>query len=176
VASPCKCGIAGIDHGGKDLVIDIDQRRGVLRHIAVPRHHQCDRLADERNLARAQRVRPQRIARLSALRRLAHHTPLRQHGHEIIERQHRMHAVERTRGRGLDALDQRMSVRTAHERDVQQIGKTDVVDVAALAGQKRWIFEPPEARADPSIVFLRRNRAQFVMALAARAMTSFGSA
>ena len=92
-------GIAGIDHRGKDFVIHVDQRDGILGDIAVPRDYERDWLADKRNLARAERIGPQRLARLSALRGLAHHAPPRQHGREIIQRKHGMHAVERARRR-----------------------------------------------------------------------------
>ena len=59
---------------------------------------------------------------------------------------------------------------------MQEIGESDVVDIATFAGQKRWIFETPETRTDPAVVLLRPGCAQFVMALVARAMTSFGNA
>ena len=99
---------------------------------------------------------------------------LRKHGRKIIQRQHRMHAVERARRGCIDALDQRMRVRAAQERDMGEIGKADVVDIAALAGEERGIFEAPEARTDPAVALLRRGRAQFVIARVALATTSFG--
>ncbi len=46
------------------------------------------------------------------------------------------------RRRQIDAADEGMCVRTAHECGVPQAGKTDVVDETASAGQKVAIFEP----------------------------------
>jgi hypothetical protein len=66
-----------------------------------------------------------------------------------------VNAVERACGRCVDPRDQRVRVRAPQERDMQQLGKADIVDVAAFAGQERRIFEPSEARTDPAVALVR---------------------
>ena len=52
------------------------------------------------------------------------------------------------RGLLVDAADQRVGMRAAHERDVQQAGQRDVVDEAALAAQQRFVLQAIDAGAD----------------------------
>ena len=169
--------LARIGDRGKNIVVDIDQRGRVLRDVAVARPRQArSGLADKRDLARAQRKGPQILRACRPARAGAPCGACAERGRKIVQREHGMHAVERARRRDIDALDQRVRMRAAHEGDVQQIGKPDVVDIAALARQKRGIFEAPEARTDPAVALLRRGRAQFVIARAALATTSLGVA
>src|SRR5262245_22583603 len=59
-----------------------------------------------------------------------------------------MHAGRRERCVLVDATDQRVWMRAAHERNVQQAGECDVVDEAAIAAQQRLVFKAFNAGAD----------------------------
>ena len=49
---------------------------------------------------------------------------------------------------GIDAADQRMRMRAAHEGGDQRAGGGDVVDKTALAGQQRLVFQAGDTRSD----------------------------
>ena len=72
---------------------------------------------------------------------------------------------------GIDAADQRVRMRAAHEGRMQRARRSDVVDEARTAGQQRLILEPRDARSDQLA-----HWPSLEIALAARAMTSFGVA
>ena len=63
---------------------------------------------------------------------------------EIVEREHRVHARQRARVTRIDAADQRVRMRAAHERGVQQPGQLDVVDEASAADEQRAVLETRE--------------------------------
>ncbi len=75
----------------------------------------------------------------------------------------------------IDAADQRVRMRAAHERGMQQPGQRDVVDEAAVAGQQRPILEPGNARSDQSAMH-DLDPLNPPCALAALAITSLGVA
>jgi hypothetical protein len=81
---------------------------------------------------------------------MTQHAPVGEHRREIVEREHRMHARERPAGMGVDAADQGVRMRTAHERRVQEPRDADVVDEPPLADQQRAILKPGNARSDQS--------------------------
>src|SRR5262245_49790821 len=59
-----------------------------------------------------------------------------------------MHAGHRERSVFVDGLDERVRVRAAHERHVQQAGQGDVVDEPAAPAQQRLVLEAFDAGAD----------------------------
>ncbi len=70
---------------------------------------------------------------------------------------------------GIDAADQRVRMRAAHEGRVQRAGRGNVIDETGAAGQQRKILEPRDPRSDQ-----RAHWPSLEIALVARAMTSFG--
>ena len=88
-------GVTAIGDRRQRLVVDVHECGRIFGYIAVLGRHQRDGFADIGDFARAQRIRPHRLARLTALARLAHHAPLRQRGHEIVKRQYGVHAGKR---------------------------------------------------------------------------------
>jgi hypothetical protein len=62
-----------------------------------------------------------------------------------------MYAGKSARSACIYGANGRVRVRAADKRNMQQARNPDVVDEAAFAGQKRGIFQPPEARADAAI-------------------------
>ena len=150
------------------VVIDRNQRRRILGDIAVARDHDGDRLADERHFTVGERERPALIELCAGIRN-THHAPLPQHRGEIVERQHgddARHCAGRDR---IDATDQRVRMRAAHEGRVQRAGSGNVIDEARAAGQQRKILEPRDPCADQLA-----HWPSLEIALVARAMTSFG--
>ena len=157
-----------IDRRRQHVVIDHDKGCGILGDIAIARDDDGDRLADKRHLAVGQSERPALIE-LCARIRNAHHAPLPQHRGQIVERQHRDDARHCARHARIDAADQRVRMRAAHEGRVQHAGRGNVIDKTGAAGQQREIFEPRDARSD-----LLAHWPSLEIALVARAMTSFG--
>ena len=157
-----------IDRRRQHVVIDRDKGCGILGDIAVARDDDGDRLADERHFAVGQGKRPA-LVELCARIRSAHHAPLPQHRSEIVERQHGDDAGHRACRVGIDAADQRVRMRAAHEGRVQRAGRGNVVDEPRAAVEQRKIFEPRDARSD-----LLAHWPSLEIALVARAMTSFG--
>ena len=91
---------------------------------------------------------------------------------DVVEREHGMDARQGERRLLVDAADQRVRMRAAHERDVQQAGQRDVVDEAALAAQQRFVLEAfRQEDADQ-----RSGIRYFVIASLAFFTTSFGVA
>ena len=99
------------------------------------------------------------------------HAPLPQHRGKIVERQHGDDTRHCARRAGVDATDQRMRMRAAHEGRVQRTGCGNVIDETGAAGQQRKILEPWDPRSDQVA-----HWPSLEIALVARAMTSFGVA
>jgi len=51
----------------------------------------------------------------------------------------------------VDPHDSGVGVRAAHERQVQEAGRLEVVDEAPAPGQKRRVFTPPERPPNPAV-------------------------
>ena len=140
-------GLADVGDERLDVIVDLDQRGGVLGDVAVVGDHHRDRLADIGHLAVGQREQPCLVERHPGVR-VAHHAAAGHDLCEIVEREHGMHAGYRQRRVLADAADQRVRVRAAHERDVQHAGHRNVVDKAAPPAQQRLVFDAGDARAD----------------------------
>ena len=68
---------------------------------------------------------------------------LLQMGQQILARQDRMDARLRLRRRAVDAADEGMAMRAAHESGMEHAGKMNVVDEPRPTAQKIRILEPP---------------------------------
>jgi hypothetical protein len=157
-----------IDRGRQHVVIDRDKSCGILGDIAVAGDDDGDRLADERHLTVGERERPALVEFCAGIRN-THHAPLPQHRGKIVERQHGDDPGHGAGRAGVDAADQRVRMRAAHESRVQRAGSGNVIDETAAAGQQRKILKPRDARSDQLA-----HWPSLEIALAARAMTSFG--
>ena len=129
------------------VIIDRDQRRGILGDITVAGDHDGDRLADERHFAVGKRERPALVEPRAGIRN-AHHAPLPQHRREIVERQHGDNARHRPRRIGIDAADQRVRMRAAHKGGMQRARRANVIDETGAAGQQRKILKPRDTCSD----------------------------
>ena len=140
----------GFPHVGDerlDVVVDRDDGGGIFGDVAAVRHHQRHRLADVTDLAVGQCIEPRLVERHAGVRH-PHHAAVGHHRRDIVEREHGVDAGQTERRLLVDAADQRVRMRTSHERDVQQAGQRDVVDEAALAAQQRLVLKAGDARAD----------------------------
>jgi hypothetical protein len=143
----CKSRV-GIDHGGKELVVEFDQARRVLGDGTAIRHHQRDRLAHISKLALGE------PARIDVVPDRGHRQRQRdavagQERAQVAIGEHRVHPGQAARRRRVDAAQQRMRDRAAHEGRVQHPRQRDIVDEAARAAQQRCVFEAPDRPAHP---------------------------
>ncbi len=129
------------------LVVDRDQRGGVLGEVARPRDHQRHRLADEGDLVLGQHERRD-VGRQLRGAKLQRQPLLREQRRKLGEREHGVHAGMAPRRSGIDAADQGMGMRAAHERRLEHVGKFQIGDEAAGAGDQRAVLEAPDGAAD----------------------------
>ena len=136
-----------IRHRRQRLVIDDHLRGRILGDVARRGDHDRHRFADIGDLVPRQHKRRDvgRQLRRAELQRQPH---VGQQRRKIIEREHRVHARRSARSAGVDAADQGMRVRAAHERGFQHAGKIQVIDEAAMPGEKRTVLDPLDRPAD----------------------------
>ena len=135
--------LAGVDHGGQRVVLDVDQLQRVARGILVGRDHERDLLALEADLVAGEhglgvvgdRRHPGQAQRL-----------------EVLGRDHRVHARHLQRLGGVDREDLGVGVRAAQHRPMQHAGQADVVQVGALAADEpRVLLALEAAEADRAL-------------------------
>ncbi len=129
------------------LVVDGNKRDRVLGHVAVGGNDDRHRLADERNFTVGERKRPTAVEPGARIRH-PHHPALLEHRREIVEREHGNDAGQPARSVKLDAADQRMRMRTAHEGRRKRTRRDNVVDEARSPAQQLLILDARNARAD----------------------------
>ena len=101
--------LAGVDHRGQRLVLDVDQRQRVVGRVLVGRDHERDLLALEADL----------VAREHGLRVVGDRRHPRQAERlEVLGGDHRGDVGVRERLRGVDRDDLRVGVRAAQHRAV----------------------------------------------------------
>ena len=115
-----------IGHGGEHLIVDIDQRAGVLRLCARAREHRAHRLALPAGAVDGDGVLRRR---LDALEVGEHADPGRDHLGELGAGDDCGHARRFFRLRRCDVCEPRMRVRRAQECDVQHARQGDVADI-----------------------------------------------
>jgi hypothetical protein len=160
---------AAIDCRRDCLVIDFNQRGCVFGNIAVAGHHNGYRLANKGDFAVGERERPA-PAKIGAGIGNPVHAPLLQYAGEIIEREHRDDTRHCACRAAVDATDQGVRMRTAHESGDRNARCRNIIDKAPLAGHQRMIFQAQNAGSD------RTHWPALDIALAARARTSLGVA
>ena len=131
----------------QQIVIDCDQSHGVLGDIAVSSEYNRNWFAHERHFATGQREGPTVVEPRAGIRG-AHHAPLLEHRREVVERENSDHAWQCACGACINTANERVRMRTAHERGVQRAGRGEVVDEMGAAGQQRMILYPRDACAD----------------------------
>ena len=139
--------LAAIRDRRQEIVVDVDQRGGVLGDIAAVGDDDRDRLTNVRHLAVGEREAPHAVERRAGIG-MPHHAALGHDRREVVEGEHGVHARQRQRGILHDAADRGMRVRAAHEAGMQHVRHDDIVDEAALATQERRVFDAVDARPD----------------------------
>ena len=131
---------------GDRLDLDLDEVAGVLGDVAGLGDDERDRLAGEAHVAVGEQPeRPAAVAALEVDPRLddvAVEVGAGEHGDDAGQLAGRADVERRDRAAGDVAAD---------ERDVQQPGHDDVVDVAAVAGQQAGVLAPLHPLADEAV-------------------------
>ena len=139
--------LPAVRHRRQRLVVDRDQRRGVLGDVARLRDHHRHRLADEGDLVLGEHERRD-VGRQLRRAKLQRKPLLCEQRRQIGEREHGMHAGVSLRGAGVDGADQGMGMRAAHECRLQHVGKAQIGDEAARTREQGAIFKPLDGVAD----------------------------
>jgi hypothetical protein len=128
------------------LVLHLHRFRAVGRRAACLGKHRRDLLVLEEHLADGQHhllVEP-----------VERRQPAKARGFEILAGDDRLDTGHFHSLRGVDALDQRMGVRTARDRRIQHAGEREVVHIAPLSLQEARIFLPLHAVTQRVTFFL----------------------
>ena len=120
----------------KRLVRDLDQLGGILGQIAVARRDAHHRVANEAHLVDRQRGHLDRMQPLDRRRHAQRRGPL----HELAAGHDAHHARRLAGSRNIDRPDAGVCVRRAHEVRMQRASDDDVVEIAALPGEKTVIL------------------------------------
>ena len=130
-----------VDHRVERIGVEHDVGGGVLGQVAAVGHHHRDRLADVAHLAARERHLRARVKDEAVDRRRRHQQrsgpPV---GAEVLGGEHGVHAGPAPRGRDVDAAQARMRERRAHEGDVEEAVRSDVVDEERPAGQQTRVL------------------------------------
>ena len=97
------------------LVVDVDQRCGILGDVAIFRDHDCDRFADVHGFVSSQR-RAIQVLLVGPAGKTDDETLGAQVRHQIGQREDGVRAGHRECGALVDAAYCSMAVRAAHER------------------------------------------------------------
>ncbi len=89
--------LAAVRDRGQQVVVDVDQRGGVLGDVAAVGDDDGDRLAHIGHLAVGEREAPHAVERRAGIG-VPHHAALGHHGGEVVEGEHGVHARQRQRG------------------------------------------------------------------------------
>ena len=133
--------LLGVDHRRQRLDVDDDGIGRVPRHVAVPRHHHRDRVADVADRVHRHRVVVGRGER-------------RPDGHRVEELgdlgagEHRLDPVHRGGRVGIDRPDAAVRNVAPHEREMPQAVNLHVVDIGAPPADEPRILAPLDALAD----------------------------
>ena len=139
--------LQAVRHGGKRLVIDVDQGRGVFRKIARIRNDDRDRFSDEDHFIFGKRIgRDVRRERIET--QLKRQTILRQQRSDVLVSEYRVHTRCCARRRRVDRLDLRMSEGAANESRFERAREMDVVDVSAGALDQSVVFDARDRLSD----------------------------
>ena len=164
----------GVDDGRQRVVVDEDELGGVQRGCVAVRHHHRDRLAGKaHSLPHEERTRRLGREAAVALRQLERRRAVIEAfagGHGVARRfqigdgcrarhraarivdvgagEDRDDARNGFRGRGLDAADARVRMRTAQDARVQQTGEPEIVGVGAESLDEARILDALHRTAD----------------------------
>ena len=137
---------ASIEHGRQRLKIERDQARRVLGQAPAVRHYHRDRLACIARLARGQHMGVN-VKADGGERQAERDAVAGEQRAQIRIGQHRPHARQRARFAGIDAAQQRMRERAAHEARMQEAGQLEIIHEPARAAQQSAILQPQHRRA-----------------------------
>ena len=122
---------AAIRHRGQRLVVDFDQRGGILGEIARVRDHHGHRLADKGDLVLGQHERRDVGRQLRGAKSAAAGAPATAAAQMSASVSTACTPACARAARCVDAADARVGVRAAHECRLQHAGKSQVVDETA---------------------------------------------
>ena len=135
------------------LPVDLDELAGVLGEGAAVRHDHGDDLAhvarhvpDQGPLRRLLHLHVD--PRAEPGRHRAEERQRRHPARDVVEGEDAVHAGKGGRGARADGAEARVGVRAPEEGGVQQSGKLQIVDEAALAAQEAWILLASHRRAE----------------------------
>ena len=137
---------ARIEHGRQRLEIERDQAGRVLGHAAAFGHHHRDRLAHIGELPLGQHRRVHGKAD-GGERQCQRDAVAGEQRAQLRVGQHRPHARQCARPAGIDAAQQRMRERAAHEARMQQARQLEIIHEPPRAAQQSPILQPQHRRA-----------------------------
>ena len=134
----------GVHQRSQHVVVHRDTIDGIFGEIARRRDHHRQGLSHIANFTRCQHERHRIGGQLAFGKR---HGKAQPHHRlqQIIGRVDGDDAPHGARFIGVDRTNQRVRVRTAHERDMQRVGKLDIVDEPSGAAEQRRVFAAPQA-------------------------------
>jgi len=135
-------GFAAILDDRQGIVVDLNQRRGVLGLVAVLGDHHGDCLADEANFVRRQRVLCAHDLD-DGVRHQVRDAVAAHRAGKVGRGQYGTNARHRLGCRRVDGLDLSVREWTADKAGVQHAGQLHIIDEAAAAGEQRPVLEPP---------------------------------
>ena len=129
------------------VVLDLDQRGGILGDIAVGGNNGCHHLTHKADFSPSQ-DRP--IAGLMSGRICwVKLDPQRLYGLcDILAGDHRLDARVGGSGAGINVEETRVGIRAADKGDRQGIGQMDIVYILTFAQEHPWVFHPLDLSAD----------------------------
>ena len=129
------------------LVLDVHQRCRVLRRVARIGDDDGDGFADVHRLVFRHHQWLRRLGKVPGAMVGRDDVGGEDRG-QVRPGEHRPHPGKLARGGGIDGHDTGMGMGAAHEGGLQQPGHAEVVDVAALPGEQRFVLEALDGGAD----------------------------
>ena len=145
--TPCLEGFLEVHHRRHDLILDLDQVRPVGRFIASLGQHHCYRLALENCFLLSDRE-PVGHCLFLGHEGGRHRRIALDHLGEVLVRVDSHYAMRLGCGSEVNALDASMSVRTAHDGEMQSAGPREIVEETALAANEPRVFAPVDPGSD----------------------------
>jgi hypothetical protein len=136
--------ILGVDHGGQQLILDLNQVERILSDVTALGHHCGHRLADMSHLLVGDAVLGRGRAREAGQR-------ARLRG-SLGPGHHEQHAGQRPGLAYVNADDSRVGVRAAQHGGVGHIRHRHIVDIFAAPREQPRILDPLHILADPAHV------------------------
>ena len=129
------------------IVVDFDQRRGILGDAAIVGDDERNRLADIEGFVVDKEARLGIELHCGGRERERNPVAGQKRPQVGIE-QDGMHALDRLRCRRVDAFDARMRRAASRKYRMQHVGQDDVVDIARFSTQQPRVFDAGDRAPD----------------------------